>query len=141
VVQQIEVSNPERSDVIDDYEAISAVLQLYMDGTARGDAKKLTQAFHPDSRMFGSLGGTRHDVPIQTLIDMTSQGPADTAGRYRGRILSLTQVGDAAVATVAEDGFWGSVSFIDFFSLAKVDGRWVIVNKLFAHTGGEPPPL
>jgi hypothetical protein len=72
---------------------------------------------------------------------MTSQGPANTAGRYRGRILSLTQVGDAAVATVAEDGFWGSVSFIDFFSLAKVDGRWVIVNKLFAHTGGEPPPL
>jgi len=74
-----------------------------MDGSARGDAQKLTQAFHPDSRMFGSVGGEQFDVPIQALIDMASQGPADTGGRCRGHILSITQVGDAAVATVAED--------------------------------------
>jgi hypothetical protein len=28
---------------------------------------------------------------------------------------------------------------MDFFNLAKIDGRWQIVNKTFAHTGGEPP--
>lgn len=43
------------------------------------------------------------------------------------------------MAAVAEDGFWGSVSFVDFFNLAKIDGCWVIVNKTYARTGGEPP--
>jgi hypothetical protein len=134
-----QVAIPERTDQIDEYDAIAKVLQLYMDGSARGEADKLKEAFHPDARMFGSLGGQRVDIPIEGLFAMTAQGPADTAGRYRGRIISLLQVGDAAMAAVAEDGFWGQVSFIDFFTLAKIDGRWWIVNKTFAHTGGEPP--
>jgi len=135
----VETVPQERVDVIDEHEAITAVLQLYMDGSARGDVEKLREAFHPDSRMFGSLGGKRFDVPIQALLEMTAEVPADTAGRYRGRVLSITQVGDAASAAVAEDGFWGSVSFVDFFNLAKIGGKWVIVDKTFAHTGGEPP--
>jgi hypothetical protein len=31
------------------------------------------------------------------------------------------------------------VSFIDYLSLSRINGRWKIVSKLFAHTGGEPP--
>jgi hypothetical protein len=133
------VIDPERVEQIDEYDAIVKVLRLYMDGSARGEPDKLKEAFHPDSRMFGSLGGKRVDVPIQALFEMTAQGPADIDGAYRGRVVSVTQVGDAATAVVAEDGFWGRVSFVDFFSLAKIDGRWWIVNKTFAHTGGEPP--
>jgi hypothetical protein len=133
------VTSPELTEQIDEYDAIADVLKLYMDGSARGEADRLKKIFHPDSRMFGALGGKRVDVPIQTLIEMTAQGPADTAGKYRGRILSVMQVGDAAMAAIAEDGFWGTVSFVDFFNLAKIDGQWLIVNKTFAHTGGEPP--
>jgi Putative lumazine-binding len=136
-----QVASSERTEQIDEHDAIAQVLQLYMDGSARGEADKLKEAFHPDARMFGAMGGKRIDIPIQVLIDMTAQGPADTAGRYRGRIISIMQVGDAAMAAIAEDGFWGSVSFVDFFNLAKIGGRWVIVNKTFAHTGGEPPSL
>jgi hypothetical protein len=133
------VIDPERVEQIDDYDAIVKVLRLYMEGSARGEPDKLKEAFHPDSRMFGLLGGKRFDVPIQALFEMTAARPADIDGAYRGRVVSVTQVGDAATAMVAEDGFWGRVSFVDFFSLAKIDGRWWIVNKTFAHTGGEPP--
>ena len=38
-----------------------------------------------------------------------------------------------------EEGFWGTVSFVDFFTLARIDGAWKIVNKAFVHTDGEPP--
>jgi hypothetical protein len=31
------------------------------------------------------------------------------------------------------------MSFTDFFALSRFDGEWKIVNKTFAHTGGEPP--
>ena len=136
-----QVAQTERTDQINEYDAIQKVLQLYMEGSAKGDVAKLREAFHPDSRMFGSLGGQRIDIPIQAFFDLAAKGPADTAGSYRARILSVTQVGDAAVAVVAEDGFWGRVSFVDFFSLAQIGGKWLIVNKTFAHTGGEPPAM
>jgi Putative lumazine-binding len=32
------------------------------------------------------------------------------------------------------------MSFTDFFALSRFDGEWkIVVNKTFAHTGGEPP--
>jgi hypothetical protein len=123
---------------IDDYDAICAVVQLFCDGEATGDVAKLQEAFHQDARMFGDLAGTRYDVPIQKLFDMSAQDPADT-GNYRRRILSVTQLGHAATATVAEDGYWGTVSFVNFLSLCRIEGSWKIVNVTFAHVGGEPP--
>ena len=121
-----------------DYDAIRDVVQLCLDGEAKGDVAKLQEAFHQDAWMFGSLAGTRYDVPIQGLFDMAAEGPADT-GNYQSRILSITHVGDVAIATVSEEGYRGTVSFLDFFSLCRIDGTWKIVNKTFAHVGGEPP--
>ena len=123
---------------VDNYDEIRDVVQLCLDGEAQGDVGKLQQAFHQDARMFGDLAGTRYDVPIQGLFDMAAEEPADT-GNYKSRILSLTQLGDVATATVLEEGYWGTVSFVDFFSLCRVEGTWKIVNKTFAHIGGEPP--
>ena len=126
------------ADVVSDYDAICRVLQLCTEGEAKGDVAKLREAFHAGARMFGSIAGTRYDVPIEELFELAESEPADT-GNYRSRILSVHQTGDAAVAVVAEEGYWGSISFIDYFQLARIDGDWKIVCKLFAHTAGEPP--
>ena len=42
---------------------------------------------------------------------------------------------------MVEEGYRGTVSFVDYLSLAKIGGTWKIVNKLFAHTGDEPPEM
>ncbi len=123
---------------VEGYDAIRDVVQLCLDGEAKGDVAKLQEAFHQDARMFGDLAGTRYDVPIQALFDMAAEGPADT-GNYKSRILSITHLGDVATATALEEGYWGTVSFVDFFSLCRIEGTWKIVNKTFAHVGGEPP--
>jgi hypothetical protein len=120
-------------------EAITSVLQLYIDGASKGDAAKLREAFHEEAWMFGSVGGRRFDVPISQMIETTTSQPLDSDGSYRARIASIEQVVDAATATLEEDGCWGGVSFVDFFVLAKIEGSWKIVNKTFAHTGGEMP--
>ena len=130
--------NIDVANVVTDYDAICRVLQLCTDGEAKGDGAKLREAFHADARMFGSLAGTRYDGAIAELFALAESSPADT-GNYRSRVLSVQQTGDAAVAIVAEEGYWGSVSFIDYFLLARFDGVWKIVCKLFAHTGGKPP--
>jgi hypothetical protein len=126
------------ADVVSDYDAICRVLQLCTEGEAKGDVAKLREAFHEDARMFGSIAGTRYDVPIAELFALAESSPADT-GNYRSRVLSVQQTGDAAVAVVAEEDYWGSLSFVDYFQLARIDGAWKIVSKLFSHTGGEPP--
>jgi Putative lumazine-binding len=118
---------------------ITRTVDLYVQGVREGDAAKLREAFHPESRMWGSLGGQRFDVPIAEMIAMFDGKPADVDGSYEARVTSVEQTGDVASAVLVEDGFWGTVSFVDCFSLALIDGTWKIVNKTFAHTGGEPP--
>src|ERR671938_2142921 len=124
--------------MVSDYDAISRAAQLCTEGEAKGDVAKLRQAFHADARMFGSIAGTRYDVPIEELFALAESAPADR-GNYRSRVISVQQTGDAAVAVVAEENYWGTVSFLDYLLLARIDGAWKIVCKLFAHTGGEPP--
>jgi putative lumazine-binding protein len=127
------------SEQVNDRDEITRVVQLCIDGERSGDASKLREAFHEDARMYGNLGDQRLDVPIEELFAMSDGNPADVDGSYRARIVSVEHVGDAAIVKVEEEGYWGSVSFTDFFSLASIKGEWKIVNKTFAHTGGEPP--
>ena len=120
---------------------ITHAVDLYVDGMRAGDGAKLREAFHPQAWMFGRLAGTRYDEPIDELIALVDGHPVDVEGSYQVRIVSVEQVGDAAYAVLEEQGCWGTVSFTDFFTLASIDGAWKIVNKTFAHTGGEPPPM
>ena len=120
---------------------ITRAVDLYCEGMRTGDGGKLREAFHPQAWMFGSLAGTRYDEPIDELIKLVDGHPVDVDGSYQTRVVSLEQVGDAALVVVEERGFWGTVSFTDFLTLAQIDGRWSIVNKTYAHTGGEPPPM
>ncbi|HYH87684.1 MAG TPA: nuclear transport factor 2 family protein [Solirubrobacteraceae bacterium] len=124
---------------IDDVDAIAHALELFIEGTAHGDQAKLAEAFHPDARMFGAIGAQRFDAPIAEFAKVVAASPADAGGTYRARITSITRAGEAACAIVVEEGFWGTVSFVDFLTLCRIDDRWRIVNKTFAHTGGEPP--
>ena len=119
---------------------VTEAVQLYIDGVAMGDRAKLEQAFHTDARMFGAVDGQRFDVPISEMIAMVGSQPANVDGTFRGSIRATEEEGDAAIATVEEEGFWGALSFVDYFSLARIDGSWKIVNKAFAQTGGSLPP-
>jgi Putative lumazine-binding len=106
-----------------------------------GDGARLREAFHPEAWMFGTIAGTRYDEPIGELIAMVDGHSVDVDGSYKARVVSVEQAGDAAFAVLEEQGCWGTVSFTDFFTLAQIDGAWKIVNKTFAHTGGEPPAM
>jgi putative lumazine-binding protein len=120
---------------------ITRTVDLYVEGVRDGDGAKLREAFHPQAWMFGSVAGTRYDEPIGELIALVEEHPADVNGSFQARVVSVEQVGDAAFAVLEEQGFWGAVSMTDFFTLARIDGRWTIVNKTFAHTEGEPPAM
>jgi hypothetical protein len=125
--------------VVED-EAIATVLRLYIAGAASGDAAKLAEASHEHARTFGSLNGTKYDISTDEMIAMEEHAPRNSDGRYTANIMSIDQAGDVATATLEEDGCWGTASFTSFLSLAKIDGRWQIVAKVFAHVSGALPP-
>ncbi len=118
--------------------AVGAV-QLYVDGVAKGDAAKLEQAFTDGAWMFGTIGGQRFDMPISEMIKLIVDKPADVDGTFTATVRTLEEESDAAVVAVEEQNFWGTLSFVDYFSVVRIDGSWKIVNKVFAHTGGAPP--
>jgi Putative lumazine-binding len=127
------------AEQIDNYDSIVQVIKLYTDGASQGDTVKLRKAFHANAHVFGQAGEQRVDLAIEPYFELASQHPLDTDGSYRSRLISVEQIGIAAVAVVVEDGCWGSVSFVNFISLSRIDGVWMIVNKSFAHTGGSMP--
>lgn len=129
------------STTIEVFDAIAAAIQLYIDGVGQGDAARLGEAFHPDAQMYGAVGDQRLDMPITAFFKHVSEHPADVDGTFSARITSIVHAGDAAGATVVEENHLGTLSFVDFFTLRRSDGRWQIVNKTFAHTGGELPTV
>jgi Putative lumazine-binding len=120
---------------------ISRAIDLYVEGVRIGDAAKMREAFHPQAWMFGSVSGTRYDEPIHELIALVEEHPADVDGSFQARVVSVEQVGDTAFVVLEEEGFWGTLSMTDFFTLVQIDGVWRIANKTFAHTAGEPPAM
>jgi len=117
----------------------NSAIDLYIQGVATGNADDMNAAFHTDAQMYGSLGDQRIDIPIRDMITMIADQPADVDGKFSATVQSIEEHGDIAIAVVEEKNFWGSVSFTDVFSLARIDGSWLIVNKAFTHTGGTPP--
>jgi putative lumazine-binding protein len=120
-------------------QAIADVVQLYVDGASKGEADKLNEAFHESAWMFGSISGQRFDMPITQMIEICTSQPLDSDGSYVATEPAIEQFDDVATARLEEEGCWGNISFTDLFTLAKIDGSWKIVNKTFAHTGGEMP--
>jgi len=118
---------------------VRAVIQLYIDGS-NGDVEKLRSAFHRDAHMMGHIGAMDTYVPIAAFFDMVANQPGMAGPNYQAIVRSIDITGDAGVAVLAETDYMGC-DFVDYFSVARIDGRWQITNKTYAHTGGQPPRI
>jgi hypothetical protein len=125
-----------------DEAAIRQTVQYYFDGGKNRDSVTLRKAFHPDARMLFARDGKLVVVPIGEYItrvgsERLKPGEVDSTDR---KVVSVDVVGDAAVARIELKQ--SQALLTDYMSLLKVDGRWLIVNKIFtretrpAHAGG-----
>jgi Putative lumazine-binding len=131
------MSDTTTAAVLKDIADIRAVIQLYVEG-ANGDGAKLKEAFHPDAWMMGHIGPMDTYVPISEFIGMVEAQPGMAGPNYSWTIRTVDVTGDAGVAVLVESDFFGC-DFVDYFTVARIAGRWQITNKTFAHTGGQPP--
>jgi hypothetical protein len=114
-----------------DEAAIRQTVQYYFDGGKNRDSVALRKAFHPEARMLFAKDGKLVVVPIGEYIARvagTKPKPGEVDSTTR-RVAEVDVAGDAAIAKLElerPDAF-----LTDYMSLLKVDGRWMIVNKIF----------
>lgn len=114
-----------------DHQAITAAVQNYFLGTYHGNEEQLLQAFHPNAVISGNIEGKEQSWPLTDFIQRVTKSPtsAERKEKYNKEILSIDTEGDCAMvkAKVVVNG----LTFIDYITLLKIDGRWVIRNKSF----------
>lgn len=113
---------------IDDYQAIRAVIQHYIDGARAGVGELMRPGFHQDATIYGYVGDDLFAGPIQGLYDWNDEnGPAPD---IQSVIASIDIYGTVATVRLESDN-WTGLRFTDLFNLLKTDGRWQIMNKVF----------
>ena len=124
-----------RAQTAADSSAIRATALDYVEGWYDGNAERMSRAVHPElvKRIVVSDTATKRSV-IETmgataLVNGTRRGwGKDTPANRRQKDVTILDVfGNAAsVKSVMAD-------WIDYLQMAKVDGRWVIVNVLWEY--------
>jgi hypothetical protein len=113
---------------LNEYDAITQVVQLYIDGATSGKSDSMKRAFHQDAQIFGYDGPKLFAGPIQQLFDWNDKnGPAT---ELQAQITSIDLVETVATVRLELDN-WTGIRFSDLFTLLKIDGEWKIMNKVF----------
>jgi len=113
---------------INDYETITNVIALYLDGARAGNGAEMKSSFHEDATIFGYVGEELFAGPIEKLFAWTDDNGA--AAGIRPHISSIDLVGTVATVRVEIEN-WYDHRFTDLFTLLKVNGEWKIMNKVF----------
>lgn len=114
---------PQNAEMI----AISETLTDYIEGSTNGQPDRLKKAFDPNLNLYYVKDGVLKTWSGTAYIEDTKEGvPTGEVGK----IISIDFENDIAVAKVMISSE-GNTPYIDYFMLAKVEGHWTIIHKMF----------
>jgi hypothetical protein len=113
--------------------AITAVLSTYFKGIFNGDAELLRGIFHPQALVSGDVNGQPYFKSLDQYLEGVKgrKSPFEMKETFRMDILSIEIINAIAVARVRVPIF--DFHYHDLLSLTKINGAWVIVNKLLTN--------
>ena len=125
------------TDNATDLQLIRQTVQFYFDGMYNSDVETLRKAFHPTAALMGYYDGTLAHIPLENWLEMVKERPAPSKSgeEYDMKLVSMDVTEN--VASVKVKDLYLGLRFTDYLHLMKVDGNWLIVNKMFHH---EPRP-
>jgi hypothetical protein len=115
--------------------SIRDAVTLYTEGVHSGDITMLKKAFHPRAMMYGASAKNVTVVEIQGLYDYIAANdpPTKTGEPHQCFISAIHYAGNAAMVEVVEESLYGN-DYTNYLQLLKIDGKWVIVSKLYNAT-------
>lgn len=113
--------------------AISQVLKdYYFKGIYEGDTGLLNEVYHPGTLLFGDVKGEPYAKTLTAYLDGVAQrqSPRDSGKPFQGDILAIKVVQSIALAEIKVKMY--EFNYHEFLSFHKIEGRWMIVNKMIA---------
>jgi len=113
--------------------AISQVLENeYFPGIYVGDVVKLRKIYHPGTLLFGDVKGQSYAKTLDQYLDGVEhrQSVKDSGKPFKGDILDIRVVNSIGVAEVKVKMY--DFNYKEFLSFHKIDGKWLIVNKMIS---------
>lgn len=120
------MTHPERS-------AIEQTIQTYFDGLYEGNADKLASVFHPTSALTWEQDGKVSVLGRDEWLKVVRERPSSQSqGLARDDAILMFDQSGPTTAFVKVKCQIPPRYFQDYLSLLKVDGRWQIVQKVYA---------
>ena len=111
-----------------DIEQITKTLVDYIEGSTEGQPDRLKGAFHKDLNLYYAKNDTLKIWSGTSYIESTKEGkPTGEAGK----IISIDYENTVAVAKVEISHPKSPNTYVDYFMLLKVEGRWKIIHKAY----------
>jgi hypothetical protein len=123
------IASPAFAQADSDESQIRQVIGVYFRGHATANADTMRAAFLPTAHIEGIRSGQFTSWTVDQYVGgFRGQPAADEAARTRV-IDVVDKSGSAAMvrATLKH----GATTFTDYFVLLKVDGKWLIANKVY----------
>lgn len=116
-----------------DHDAIKQVIQIYLDGLYEGDVGKLQTAFHPASALTFADGDQIKITSREDWCNAVANRPSPLSlGLSRHDEIVMIDQSSPMTAFVKLHCAIPPRFFTDYLNLLKLEGRWVIVQKIFA---------
>lgn len=116
-----------------DRQAIEQAVQTYFDGLYEGDADKLAGVFHETAALTYEQGGKLVALPLAQWLQSVRERPsAKSKGLARDDAILLLDQSGPASAFAKVKCQTPPLYFTDYLNLLKVDGKWVVAQKVFA---------
>ncbi|MFK7847068.1 MAG: nuclear transport factor 2 family protein [Rhodothermales bacterium] len=109
---------------------IKTAIQKYIDGTSLNNPELISEAFYDDAYLFLSKEGEEiWLVPVEDYAGFFNKGDKGKPNGRTGKILSIDQQNDIAIAKAEILIPSNDLKFIDLFLLKKLSGEWKIISK------------
>lgn len=111
-----------------------AIENYYFKGIYEGDELLLGSIFQPGTLLFGDVKGQPYFKTVDLYLDgvKNRQSPKDSGKPFKGEILHISVVNSIAVAELNVKMY--DFNYRDFLSFHKINGKWLIVNKMLTDT-------
>ncbi len=111
-----------------DIDAISSVINIYVEGGRKGDATIMKRAFRENATIHGHTEGGLLAGPIKLMFDFITENPP--APDLEAKIVNIDLANTVATARV-ELTNWLGTRYTDQFTLLKENDTWIITSKVF----------
>jgi hypothetical protein len=107
-----------------------AVEDLYLKGIYEGNIELLRKVYYPGTLVFGDIKAVPYAKTLEQYLEGVKNRVSvkDSGKPFRGIINSIDVVNSIAVAKLHVKMY--DFNYDEFLSFHKIDGKWVIINKM-----------